>query len=124
MSEIVISERRCLGCHDVLTEKTAYRASNGRLQSRCKICMVYDARDRRGSRKMGDLSARDYDDLMDKCRGRCHLCGKSGNRALRYKGLFHIYCDWCAGAVEGGSDLLNKALAYVGGGVESAPDPW
>ncbi len=119
-----MSERKCLGCGDELTERTAYRASNGRLQSRCRICMVYDARDRRRSRKMGDLSAREYDDLMDKCRGRCHLCGRPGNRALRHKALYHIYCDWCAGAIEGGSDLLNKALAYVGSGVEPAADPW
>jgi hypothetical protein len=124
MSDVIVSDRKCLGCGDELTEKTAYRSSSGRLQSRCRICMVYDARDRRGSRKMGDLSAREYDDLMDRCRGRCGLCGRGGNRALCYKELYGIYCDWCTGAIEGGPDLLNKALAYVGGGVEPAPEVW
>jgi hypothetical protein len=119
-----ISERQCIECRIPLDGKTGYKRGLSGYLPRCKVCHGYYVRDRQNSICRGDLSAREYDDLMDKCRGRCGLCGRVGNRALCYKGLYGIYCDWCAGAIEGGPDLLNKALAYVGGGVEPAPDVW
>ena len=118
------SIKSCIDCGVFLTDKTGYRRKGGGYLSRCKSCHGYYVKDRQNTACRGDLSAREYDDLMDKCRGRCGLCGKVGNRALCYKELYGIYCDWCAGAIEGGPDLLNKALAYVSGGVEPVSDVW
>ena len=120
-----IVERSCKVCGIGLCDKTGYKRKGGSgYLPRCRVCHNYYVKDRYDSPKRGDLSCAEYDELMDECRGRCHLCSKPGDRALRYKGLYRIYCGWCAGAIEGGMPLLNKAIEYVGGGVESVTDPW